>query len=180
MDIPPEVVEDLRIKNVFYPTIGAVTGKLFAEFFCEEEVALIRQHARNLKATNGIKPMILDYIPRSLIEMHKAVERKAYYIRQSDMDTEKKTSKLATRIWITNEFELRVRTKGDNTPWSLIKKVVMNDLPAQGAKNVHPRLDLLSKRTPLTPLLPAQLTAAPKMKSQIENIYSVLEDNCQA
>ena len=37
MEIPPEVVEDLRIKNAFYPTIGAVTGKLFAYFFCEEE-----------------------------------------------------------------------------------------------------------------------------------------------
>ena len=180
MEMPIDTVEDIRIKNVFYPTIGALTGKLFAEFQCEEEVALIRQHARNLKETNGVRPMIIDYIPRSLVERHKAVEREAYLIRQSEMDLEKKTSKMATRIWITNDFELRARRKGDKTPWSMIPKVVMNNLLAQGPKSDRLRSDLLNKRTPPTPfLLPPKIAKAPTMSKQIEGFYAVLEDDCQ-
>ena len=192
MNMSERCVDDLRIKNVFYPPIGAVSRTLFVEFFSEEEAALVRKSAKNLKTVNGYRSKLVDFIPRSLEERHRAVEREAFKIRQNDFNTEKGTSNVATRIWLTSDIELRVRKKGDPTPWSKIDKVILIDLPAQAPKKTWPKPDMVNRRRPETPrLLPTSKSSTKKSpaskvpmsasnkKFQIENVYTLLEDNCQ-
>ena len=185
MDLSVRCVDDIRIKSVFYPPSGAISRTLYAEFFSEEEAALVRGSSKNIKTVNGFRPKLVNYIPRSLVEKHKAVEGKAYSIRQSDLNQKTGKTNVSTRIWLTTEIELCVRRKGDMTPWSKIDKVIMNDLPAQAPNRSRLNADMLEKRRPITPFEPQ--TKVPKVtkekknsnKLQIQHFYDILEDNCQ-
>ena len=174
-------VDALRIKNVFYPPVGSVSKTLFCEFFSEEEASLVRKNAKRLKTVNGIRAKLIDFIPRSLEERHKAVEREAYQIRQNDLDPNTGKTNLSTRIWLTTDIELRVRRKGDTTAWGKIPTTVLKDLPAQAPKRPWPRSDFLSKHRPETPRIPVSRIpdSSKNNQLQIENIYTALADNCQ-
>ena len=181
-------VDDLRIKNVFYPPIGAVSRSLFCEFFSEEEASLVRKNARNLRTVDGKRSKLIDFIPRSLEDRHRAVEKEAFLIRQNDMDPTSGKSNLSTRIWLTNDIELRVRRKGDTTAWGRIEKVVLNDLPEQAPKRPWPKPDYVSRHRPETPRFPFEKsalnnktsTSATNNQLQIDNIWNLLDDNCQS
>ena len=187
MNMSVRCVDDLRIKNVFYPPVGAVSRTLFCEFFSEEEAAYVRKSAKNLKTVNGYRSKIVDFVPRSLEDRHKAVECEAYKIRQNNLDLATGKSNVSTRIWLTTDIELRVRKKGDPTPWGRIDKVVLKDLPVQAPKRSWPRSDLLNKRRPETPrIFPSNKSPAHKSpiklsssQLKIQNIYTVLDDDCQ-
>ena len=182
MDMSIHSVDDLRIKSVFYPPMGAVSKTLYAEFASEEEAAFVKKYARNLKTVNGNRPKLVDYIPRSLVERHKGVENEAFNIRQKSKNPQTGQPTVATRIWITNDIELRVRKKGDETPWSKISPNVLNNLPPQAPKRLLGRLDMLERRRPVTPLVPhAQQKPAqtPNRQLEISNIWDILDDNCQ-
>ena len=140
--------EDLRIKSVFYPSAGAASGTLYAEFWSEEEVEIIKRHAKNLvSSSDGFRPKIVTYVPQSLFERYKAVEEAAFLVRQADRSK-------ATRVWITDDIRLRVRKKGDTTPWSQIEPENLINLPPQAP--IKARLDndkdLMEKQTPPTPM----------------------------
>ena len=182
MNISVNRVDDLRIKSVFYPPMGAVSKTLFAEFASEEEAAYVKKHARNLKTVNGERPKLVDYVPRSLVERHKGVESEAYKIRQKSLDPKTGRPTVATRIWLTDEIELRVRQKGDETPWSKILPNVLTNLPPQAPKRHLAINDMLERRRPNTPQFQhAQEKSAQlaKNQTQISNIYDILDDNCQ-
>ena len=89
---------------------------------------------------------------------------------------------MSTRIWITDEIELRVRKKGDPTPWAKIPLTVLNNLPPQAPKRPWSRVDSIERRRPATPAItPAKKTTEHKASNQTEfsNIYDILEDNSQ-
>ena len=145
MGMPTEVVGEIRILNVFFPPVGSAKATLYAEFHNEEEVQLIRSFAKNLVTTETNNPMLVHYIPRSLQQRYAAVEAAAYKIR---FDSNKS---MMTRIWIGTDFELRTKKKGDSTNWAAIPPIALLNLPAQAPKTTAKKLDVIEKRTPLTP-----------------------------
>ena len=144
MEMSETVVADIRIKSVFYPATGIATGILYAEFQSEGEVDLIKQHAKNLRATKGCRAKLISYIPKSLFKRYKAVEEKAFNIRKENRE-------MATRVWINSDFELRKRKKGDKTPWSQIEPEILLDLPEQDPKKPKTPRDYMDTLTPPTP-----------------------------
>ena len=148
MKISRRLVNDIRIKSVFFPSAGAITSSLFAEFHDEGEVLLIKKYARNLGVINECRFKLVQYVPKSLIDRFTAVEKKAFDIRT-------KTPYLKTRIWIgVDEIELRVRHLEDERAWSLIKPETLTNLPPQGPKKVRSLVDRMEVNTPITPAFP--------------------------
>ena len=146
MGISERIAKDIRITSVFFPPLGASSATLFAEFHSEEEVQLIRSYARNLTTTEGYKAKLVIYIPRSLHKIHSAVEAAAFRIRDESKNS------VMTRIWIGTDLELRAKKKGDPTSWASITPIELHNLPPQTAKRVWSKIDMVEKRTPITPL----------------------------
>ena len=144
MGVSPRVAGELRIKNVFYSKAGIATGILYAEFMVEEEVDIVKRYAKNLKTSHGFRPKLVAYIPQSLYNRYRAVEEAAFNYRKND-------SEITTRIWIQDDFQLRIRKKGNPMPWSHIDPVKLTNLPPQDPKKVHAPSDMMDKRVPPTP-----------------------------
>ena len=167
MDISKRVADDLRIKNVFFATAGKASAILYAEFHSEEEAFIVKQNARKLTTVNGHRSKLVTYIPRSLFKRYKAVEEVAFNIRSSNREN-------ATRVWVGEDFELRVRKKVDKTPWSLIQPMVLNNLPEQEPRITKQLSDLMDVRRPLTP----KTWETPQIVHsgfESENIYNLLQ-----
>ena len=168
MDISPRVATDLRIKHVFYPKAGIATGMLYAEFYSEEELDIVKRNARFLRTdSNGFRPKIVPYIPLSLFERYRAVEEHAYGIRKKD-------NSQTTRIWIGDDFQLRVRVRGSRTPWSNIVPEKMPILPPQAPKKAKGVSDLMDARRPTTPR--SVIMLAPSSSFFSNNIYENLKE----
>ena len=149
MKMSRRICKDIRIKSVFFPAAGAITATLFAEFHDEGEVLLIKKHSRHLKVIDGFHYKLVAYVPKSLQDRYKEVEKQAFMIR---------TTKpfMKTRIWMgSQDIELRVKGKDDDRNWATIKPEILLNLPVQAPKRVRKALDLLERRTPLTPAFPA-------------------------
>ena len=144
LGVSERVANEVRIKHVFYPKAGVVTGTLYAEFWSVDELDIVKRYSKNLKSTDGFRPKIVQYIPQSLFDRYKAVEECAFKIRQKDNDQ-------TTRIWVGEDFELRVRQRGSKTPWANIIPVKLLNLPAQAPRKPRTEIDLMDKRTPSTP-----------------------------
>ena len=149
---------------------GQASALLYAEFHSEEEASIVKRNAKNLKTVNGHRARIIPYIPRSLFNRYRAVEEAAFIIRDNNREN-------ATRIWVADDFQLRVRKKGDLTPWSLITPEVLINLPEQDPKVVKLITDIKDKRRPITP----KICNNPQIvhsSFESENIYNLLgEEN---
>ena len=77
-----------------------------------------------------------------------------------------------TRIWIGNDFELRAKSRGDSTNWAAIPPISLPNLPAQAPKRSNKQLDVIEKRTPITPL-PTDNQASPNITTY--NRFDLLE-----
>ena len=166
MDVTERVAADIRIKSVFFATSGLASAILYAEFHSEGEATIVKQHTKNLSTINGRRSRVIPYIPKSLFKRFKAVEEVAFNIRVNNRS-------MATRIWITNDFELRVRKKGDSTQWSLITPETLPNLPEQDEKSEKFVTDLMDKRRPITP----KTFDAPQItfsRFDSENLYNLL------
>ena len=175
-------VDDLRIKKVFFPQMGAASRTLYAEFFSVEESALVRKYSRNLKTVNGLRSKMVDYIPRSLADRHKFVEGEAFKIRQNNLNPVTGVPQVSTRIWFTNEIELRVRQKSDSTPWVKILPTTIENLPPLAPKCPWSKFEPVERRRPFTPsVVRSEVIPVSKETNQTEirNIYTLLDDNCQ-
>ena len=127
LNMPEAEINQIRIKNVFRSKGSTRNEILYAEMEDEEDLKIIRRYVKNMhkhEEGNPKKPGLVQYIPRSIFLRHKEVQRRAWAIRNAE------TPK-ATKIWITHDFELRTRDKGDLTPWANIKPEVMDNLPEQ-------------------------------------------------
>ena len=144
LEISARITKDIRMKNVFYPTAGIASGTLYVEFESEDEADIVRRHQRNLKERDGFRPKIVHYIPRSLYKRFQAIEEKAFNIRN-------KNRQKTTRVWIGEDFQLRVRDRGDTTPWTQISPEAVGDLPPQDPKVRKSPIDHMDTRRPFTP-----------------------------
>ena len=79
-----------------------------------------------------------------LFNRYKAVEEVAFNFRN-------KNREMATRVWVSDDFELRVRKKGDTTPWAVIKPEILENLPDQDPKVTKHDSDKMDRRRPKTP-----------------------------
>ena len=61
-------------------------------------------------------PRLIDHIPKLIQKEYNAVAQKAFEGRT-------KSRRNSSKIWITDKFELRLRPKGDFTPWSKIPQI---------------------------------------------------------
>ena len=159
------VVGDIRIKSVFYPPAGAGSATLFAEFYSEDEVKLIKSYSKNLVNTEAYKAKLVIYVPRSLQERLRAVEAAAFKIRRDSSKT------FMTRIWISTDIELRAKKKGDSSSWASIPPILLPSLPPQAPKRPWKNLDVLDQRTPATPYFTSE-------DIRTFNSFNLLEDNC--
>ena len=166
MGISETVTRDIRIKNVFYGKAGVASAILYVEFHSEEEANIVKKNAKNLATINGHRSRLIPYIPRSLFNRYKAVEEVAFKIRSNNRE-------LATRVWVSDDFELRVRKKGDSTPWSAIKPEVLDNLPDQEPKVDKIDNDKMDKRRPLTPRI-LKNPQVSQTSFESENIYNLL------
>ena len=166
MDISDRIISDIRIKSVFFPPMGAGSATLYAEFYSEDEVKLIKSYSKNLSTTEEYKAKLVIYVPRSLQERLKAVEAAAYQIRKDSSKT------VMTRIWITTDFELRAKRKGNNASWASISPILLPNLPAQAPKRDWNKMDVLDQRTPPTPYYQSE-------DIRTFNNFNLLEDNCE-
>ena len=167
LDMSKRVATDIRIRHVFYPKAGMATAKLYAEFESEGEVDLIKKNAKNLQTVDGHRAKLIPYIPFSLFERYKAVEEIAYEIRKKDRNQ-------TTRLWITDDFELRVRERGSYTPWSQIVPEKLPQLPPQAPRKTHIPSDLRDRNTPPTPRLDDDFNPTQSVHSI--NIYNNLRE----
>ena len=112
----------------------------------EEDVITIRRYVRNMPRHNNEnvnKPGLVPYIPKSLYSRHREVQRRAWLIRNGE-------NPKATKVWISSDFELRVRAKNNDTPWSQISPEVFKDLPIQDPRKERDHGDRGGK--PETPM----------------------------
>ena len=167
MNISKRVATDIRIKHVFFPKAGMATANLYAEFMSEEEVDIIKRNAKNLRTVNGHRARIIPYIPLSLFDRYKAVEEIAYEIRKKDRNQ-------TTRLWISDDFELRVRERGSCTPWGHITPELLPQLPPQAPKKEHTTSDIRDKLRPITPRFPSDNN--PTQSEHSVNIYNNLRE----
>ena len=73
---------------------------LFAEFYSEAEVGVIKKNAVNIRTSVNFRPKIVSYIPRSLQEYFNKVEDQAFILRRQNLSE-------TTRILVTDSnFEL--------------------------------------------------------------------------
>ena len=168
MNISERIIGNLRIKSIFFPPMGAGSATLFAEFYDEDEVNLIKGYSRNLRSTDKYKAKLVLYVPRSLQDRLKAVEKEAFKIRRDSGKT------MMTRIWISSEIELRAKKKDDPTSWASISPISLTNLPDQAPKKPWKQLDVLDYRTPETPFF--QTTHAQMIEN---NHFHLLSDDCQ-
>ena len=171
MNVSQRVARDIRIKNVFYPKAGMVTAILYAEFETEEETDIVKRNAKFLRTVEGHRSKILPYIPQSLFLRYKAVEEIAFQIRKSD-------SSKTTRIWITNDFELRVRERGSETLWSHIAPEMLPPLPPQAPRKAVGSIDMRDQRRPHTPFVatpqtPSSTTPSPNHSASLHPAQSI-------
>ena len=171
MGISEQVARDIRIKNVFFGSAGVASAILYAEFHSEEEANIVKKNAKNLANINGKRAKIIPYIPRSLFNRFKAVEEIAYKIRCNNRE-------MATRIWVNEDFELRVRKKGESTPWSAIKPEHLENLPEQEPKVVKMDNDKMDIRRPITPR-ECQNPQIIHTSFESENIYNLLGEGVE-
>ena len=151
MNMNSKTTNSLRIKNIFYPPGGALTEKLYIEFQHEDEAKEVKKHVKNLTKSENYEPQVCDYIPRSLMNRHQAVKLRAYTLRNESEEP------LQTKIWINEDIELRVRKKGDPTPWAKIPKEELLNLPDQTPKNTRStNYNPLTENTPQTPRIHEQ------------------------
>ena len=168
LDMSKRVAADMRIKNVFYPPAGAASATLYAEFYSKEEVSTVRKYVKNLRCTDEYKAKLVPFVPRSLQERYNAVEAVAYKIRSENR------KKITTRIWITNDIELRTRQWNDNRPWVEIEPMEIPNLPKQAPKRFKQPNDVWDSNTPQTPFLTSQNNQSSPYQGQFFN----LKDNC--
>ena len=172
MKMPEIVARDIRIKNVFFATAGIASAILYVEFHSEDEANMVKKYAKNLTTVNGERPKLIPYIPRSLYNRYKAVEEIAFNIRN-------KNREMATRVWVSDDFELRARKKGDTTPWAAIKPEILENLPDQDPKVTKHDNDKMDRRRPKTPRDPVapQITFTRFDSSNIYNLLDEVEAN---
>ena len=107
------------------------------------------------------------YIPQSLFSRYKAVEEAAYHIRKEDTSS-------TTRVWIRDDFELRVRERGSKTPWANIIPEALTNLPAQAPRKPRKSIDTTDKNTPPTPGYIE--SNSPKQSVHSRNIFNFLRE----
>ena len=144
--------ENLDIVGVFYQGKGAASNTLYVELNHQNDMALIRNAAVNMKNTENSKPQLIQFIPPILKSKYNMVQNLAYEGR-----TENAVRK-ASKIWIKSQnFELRFKEKDDPTPWAAIIPV---DIPAMiAAKNLPKPITAHSR--PIAKLTGANLTPIP-------------------
>ena len=140
---------------------------MYAELESEEEADLIEKTGKNLQTVNGHRAKIISYIPLSLFERYKAVEEIAFEIRQKNRNQ-------TTRLWIAEDFELRVRERGSSTPWSHIIPEKLPQLPPQAPRKMHIPSDLRDMKRPQTPR--SDIDSYPTQSVHSFNIYNNLRE----
>ena len=161
--VSKRVAQDIRIKNLFYPKAGVVSGIMYAEFYSEAEVDILKRYTKNLQTVEGFRPKVIPYIPQSLYKRYKAVEEQAFLIRNND-----KTQ--TTRIWIGEDFQLRVRERGSKTPWSHLIPETLSNLPPQDPRKPFMNTGTMDKQTPPTPM--SVITVNPTQRFHSNNIFN--------
>ena len=167
MKMTKRVSKDLRIKKVFFPKAGMAPAIMYAEFWTEEEAEIVKRYAKNFETIEGHRPMLIPYIPLSLYPRYKAVEEEAYKIRKRDRNS-------TTRIWIAQDFELRVRERGSNTPWANIPPELLTNLPSQAPRKQFKYTDSTDKLTPPTPGYQTHLQ--PMQPIHTQNFFQFLRE----
>ena len=97
---------------------------LFVEFTNESDLKKIRSMVANMENDGDFEPKMINYIPKLIQKEYDIVTQKAYKGRSMD-------PRNASKIWITDKFELRLRPKGDFTPWNKIPQTEFEDPPKQ-------------------------------------------------
>ena len=99
------------------------TNVLYVEFTNEADLKKIRSLVGNMEKGGEVDPTLVNFIPKVIQHEYDKVAQRAYKGRTM-------CPKNSSKIWITNRFELRLRPKGDFTPWNKIPE----DDPEQEAK----------------------------------------------
>ena len=113
---------------------------LYVEFSEESELKKVRSFAKFMESEGDKIPRIVNFIPRVLQASYAIVIEQANIGRA-------KTPKHSSKIWVgKSEFELRLRLKGDTTPWSQITPEIITT-----KTNNNPRVPHPSPRVGATP-----------------------------
>ena len=103
----------VNIIRTFKQPGNANQNVLYVEFTNELDIKKIRRLANNMGRGGDNDPKLKDYIPKLIQNEYNIVAMMAYKGRTQ-------SPKNSSKIWITNKFELRLRPKGDFTPWNKI------------------------------------------------------------
>ena len=157
MKVPEQEIEDLRIARVFYHPTGSTYMTLYAEFEEERDVKRIRRFVHNLVGKERTDPKVVQFVPKLLQERYSAIQKLAYTARKES------NPRMSTKIWITDQIELRLWKVGDNTDWNKIQPEDLTDLPKQ-----IPRFSsrFPQTRQPIHPPNPAQYPPPAAVQAQ--------------
>ena len=92
------------------------TNVLYVEFTNEADLKKIRSLVGNMEKGGEVDPTLVNFIRKVIQHEYDKVAQRAYKGRTM-------CPKNSSKIWITNRFELRLRPKGDFTPWNKIPEV---------------------------------------------------------
>ena len=99
---------------------------LFVEFNEEADLRKVKSMAVNMENEGSLNPKLVTFIPRILEARYKVMVERANIGKA-------KSPKYSSKIWVGKDFELRLRKKGDFTPWNRIQPEPQHDL--LGEKN---------------------------------------------
>ena len=146
----------LNIIKVFKQTGNNNTNVLFVEFTNENDVKKIKKLVGKMEA--GGEPQLLNFIPKLLQTEYDIVSQRAFKGRNQ-------INKHSSKIWITTKFELRLRPKGDYTPWNKIQQEDPDKEPMKTGT-----IPKTTNETPSTTTAPtATATYPPKHKPDFSN-----------
>ena len=124
MKMDEREAERLNILRVFKQPGQGNMNVLFVEFTTEADLKKIRSLVTNMEKGGECEPRIIDFIPKLIQKEYDVVAQRAFKGRSM-------IPKNSSKIWITDKFELRLRPKGDFTPWSRIPQESLEQLPKQ-------------------------------------------------
>ena len=152
-----EEANRLNIIKVFKQPGNSNTNVLFVEFTNENDVKNIKKMVGNMET--GGDQRLLNFIPKILQKEYDAVAQRAFKGRNQ-------VTKHASKIWISSKFELRLRPKGDYTPWS---KITQENLDNEEPKLTGPIPKIVTKPTTTATAPTTTATHLPKHKPDFSN-----------
>ena len=127
LQMPEHEASDLRITRTFTLPGNSHLDTLYVEFLSQQELTAVRSYSKNMTTKGNNIPKLITFIPKVLQSSYDDICMRANIGRAQ-------TPRQSSKIWVGhNSFELRLKVKGDKTPWGMIAPQ-QPILPNPGAK----------------------------------------------